>query len=554
MKVCRCAVSGGRGPVGGSGRSQRVHTLCEGRQIGVSQAVQPLDCLLAATLAQLVEHRRADIGEPYQREASIARQLYTLHERQTHKTVDQQRRTGLAETQVCTEFADWQLRQMSEDQQGAQLGHGDVEARDASRGEQDAAHGRLITEDLVGESGASHGGYCSINSLVLSNYRHLSYLAVGRSASATGSVRSMMAASSCVTDMIVSSKRRHCVEQRLDADQLVAGSRFGGSPGTAAAALSKLRSDEASLDRRDCPNHTQPARNPHAFRMTAGVWLVTLALLGATVTQGGPGRFGGLLQHLRASAGLSQEELAVRAGLSQRGISDLERGKRRSPHPATVRGLSEALGLADSERHALLDAARATRAFDVWPYQPRSSLGAPPHNLPAQTTALIGRGPQLEAVRDRLNSGTRLVTLIGPGGCGKTRLGLQIAAELMEQFSDGVFFVPLAPIADPDLVAAAIAQALGLREFERGSIRQVVPQHLRDRQVLLFIDNFEHVLAAGSDIGELLAVCPQLKVLVTSRAPLRIYGEEEIAAPPLTMPEPRTQPQLKRRSCNCRPH
>ena len=149
----------------------------------------------------------------------------------------------------------------------------------------------------------------------------------------------------------------------------------------------------------------------------------------------------------------------------------------------------------------------------------------PPHNLRAQTTLFVGRGPQIEAVRDLLlRDDIRLVTFTGPGGCGKTRLALRIAAEVIEQFPDGVFVVPLAPIADPNLVAAAVAQTLGLRESEGRSIREVVRNYIGDRRMLLLVDNFEQVLAAASDIGELLAECPRLKGLVTSRAPLSMVN------------------------------
>jgi len=163
--------------------------------------------------------------------------------------------------------------------------------------------------------------------------------------------------------------------------------------------------------------------------------------------------------------------------MSPRGISDLERGIRRSPYPATVRRLSEALGLAEADRQALVGAARTSESSTGITANRVPKVYASRHNLPAQKTTLIGRERQLEAGRARLlRDDTRLVTLTGPGGCGKSRLGLQIAANLFDHFPDGVFFVPLAPVADKNLVAAAIAQALGLRESEDGSLHEVVRQ------------------------------------------------------------------------------
>src|SRR5262249_53166183 len=166
---------------------------------------------------------------------------------------------------------------------------------------------------------------------------------------------------------------------------------------------------------------------------------------------------------------------------------------------------------------ARIDAALARlRAADeaCQPTLPRPAR----HNLPAQMTTLIGREHEAALVCALLRRpDVRLVTLTGPGGAGKTRLGLQIPTALFDDFPDGVFFVALAPIAEPSLVVPTIAQALGLRAAERHQPVDDLKAFLRERQILLLIDNFEHVLGAGPQIGELLASAPGLKVLVTSR-------------------------------------
>jgi predicted ATPase/DNA-binding CsgD family transcriptional regulator len=164
-------------------------------------------------------------------------------------------------------------------------------------------------------------------------------------------------------------------------------------------------------------------------------------------------------------------------------------------------------------------------------------------NLPAHATALIGRESQIEAARGRLSRpDVRLLTLTGPGGIGKTRLGLQVAADLSPGFADGVFFVQLAPLADPELVGPTIARALGLREAGDRPLTDLLEEYLRDRQALLVLDNFEHLIAGTPVVADLLAACPRLKVLVTSREPLRVYGEHELAVPPLTLPPHPTGP------------
>jgi predicted ATPase/serine/threonine protein kinase len=170
------------------------------------------------------------------------------------------------------------------------------------------------------------------------------------------------------------------------------------------------------------------------------------------------------------------------------------------------------------------------------------SIARPPrrrdHSLPSQRTALVGRGAELASVKDMLlRSGVRLMTLTGPGGTGKTRLALQVAEDLVPHFEGGASFVNLAPIADPRLVASAVARSLGVRESGDLPLARAIAEHLRDRdRTLLLIDNFEQVSDAAALVKELLDACPALTVLVTSRLVLHIYGEQEFPVPPLPLP------------------
>jgi predicted ATPase/DNA-binding SARP family transcriptional activator len=167
--------------------------------------------------------------------------------------------------------------------------------------------------------------------------------------------------------------------------------------------------------------------------------------------------------------------------------------------------------------------------------------------LPAPATALIGRQAELDDVRTLFrDEEARLVTLTGPGGTGKTRLALQAAWELADRFPDGVHFVGLAPVRNPELVPAAIGAALGVREAANRTLFDGLNEHLRERQLLLLIDNFEQVDESAPLLAELLAAAPGLALLVTSRALLHLYGEHEYAVPPLALPEPDRVPDPAR--------
>jgi predicted ATPase/DNA-binding CsgD family transcriptional regulator len=169
----------------------------------------------------------------------------------------------------------------------------------------------------------------------------------------------------------------------------------------------------------------------------------------------------------------------------------------------------------------------------------------PQHTLPAPLTPLVGREREIAAVCALLSRPeVRLVTLTGTGGVGKTRLALEVAAELRDRFTDGVFFVNLAPISDPTFVVPTIAQTLELKETGEQPLLDLLQASLRDKQLLLLLDNFEQVLSVASQLADLLAACPKLKVLVTSRFVLHLRGEQEFTVPPLAAPDPKHLPDL----------
>jgi predicted ATPase len=158
--------------------------------------------------------------------------------------------------------------------------------------------------------------------------------------------------------------------------------------------------------------------------------------------------------------------------------------------------------------------------------------------IPASPTPIVGRTRELAQVEELLlRADSRLVTLTGPGGIGKTRLALQVAADIVSHFADGVFFVPLASIGDPGLVGATIAQVLEVGEIPGRSIVDALKQYLHARSVLLVVDNFEHVLAAAMVVSDLLAAAPRVKALITSRETLHLRGEHDFSVPPLGLPD-----------------
>lgn len=244
------------------------------------------------------------------------------------------------------------------------------------------------------------------------------------------------------------------------------------------------------------------------------------------------------LRRARRLEHITQEELAARAGVSARTISDIERGINKMPHLATLDLLAQALQLS-SEQRAEWVRIRDASAVNAASLTSTNSVGnRSKHHLPSILTTFVGRADETRAVTALLRRPhVRLVTLTGTGGVGKTRLAIAVANTMTDDFPHGVHFVDLAPIVETRMVLTAIATTLGVQPTTGRSIDSVLSTFLRNRQTLIILDNMEHVIDAAPVVGRLLTTCASVALLVTSRVALHVQGEYVFPVSPLALPD-----------------
>ncbi len=260
--------------------------------------------------------------------------------------------------------------------------------------------------------------------------------------------------------------------------------------------------------------------------------------------------FGRLLRDYRLAAGLSQEALAERARMSPFAISALERGHRRKPQVRTLALLAGALALDDDQRAHFKAAARSAQrvrngAVTVGPWSGASAPALAPNNLPRQVTPLIGRENDV-AKLEPLMGQYPLITLVGAGGVGKTRLALELGEALLEASADGVWLIELAAFGEPASPVQTIASTFGLGDDEKRSLLDVVLQYLQPRRLVLILDNCEHLIEEAARVVEaIVRHAPNTRVLATSREPLRIAAERVYRVPSLALPSGNTLTALE---------
>jgi len=248
--------------------------------------------------------------------------------------------------------------------------------------------------------------------------------------------------------------------------------------------------------------------------------------------------FGTLLKRLRLKAGLSQEELAERAHVSAKAVGAYECGDRRGPYRETLALIVEALGVTGAARDELVSAAdrarrRGPSAIDV--ALPGDSP-THPNNLPIARTTFVGRDRDVVEVTELLDH-HRLLTIVGSGGVGKTRLAIRVGAELLDRYPNGVWFVDFAPITDPQLVAIVTAQALGMSQQQGHRVDEAIPAWLKRKRLVLIFDNSEHVIETTAALADaILTTAREVRILATSRQALNISGEAVYRLAPLAVP------------------